>query len=113
MADTTIAVSPLRRRMIDDMTLRNLSPATQRSYLHAITKFSRYFCRPPLTHTGAGGAFRRNARGKGGSHRRKRQPGVTDHRERSAGRPRITCSGSMSMRINRPEIRGPPLSWKS
>lgn len=30
MADsTTAAVSPLRRRMIDDMTLRNLSPATQ------------------------------------------------------------------------------------
>lgn len=31
MADAvTTAVSPLRRRMIDDMTLRNLSPATQR-----------------------------------------------------------------------------------
>ncbi|MGL4437706.1 MAG: tyrosine-type recombinase/integrase [Bosea sp. (in: a-proteobacteria)] len=29
--------------MIDDMTLRNLSPATQRSYLHAVTKFSRHF----------------------------------------------------------------------
>jgi len=36
-------ISPLRRRMIDDMTIRNLSPATQRSYLHAVTKFSRYF----------------------------------------------------------------------
>jgi integrase/recombinase XerD len=48
MADTTTtAVSPLRRRMIDDMTLRNLSPATQRSYLHAVTKFSRYFGRSP------------------------------------------------------------------
>jgi len=43
MADATPAVSPLRRRMIDDMTLRNLSPATQRSYLHAVAKFSRYF----------------------------------------------------------------------
>ncbi|NEJ93624.1 integrase, partial [Rhizobium leguminosarum] len=31
-------ISPLRRRMIDDMTIRNLSPATQRSYLHAVTK---------------------------------------------------------------------------
>ncbi|TBC89174.1 integrase (plasmid) [Rhizobium ruizarguesonis] len=40
-------ISPLRRRMIDDMTIRNLSPATQRSYLHAVTKFSRYFgCSP-------------------------------------------------------------------
>ncbi len=29
------SMSPLRRRMIDDMTVRNLSPATQRSYLHA------------------------------------------------------------------------------
>lgn len=41
------AVSPLRRRMIDDMSLRNLSPATQRSYLYAVTKFSRYFGRSP------------------------------------------------------------------
>jgi len=40
-------VSALRRRMIDDMTLRNLSPATQRSYLHAVTKFSRHFGCPP------------------------------------------------------------------
>jgi site-specific recombinase XerC len=48
MADATAAVSPLRRRMIDDMSLRNLSPATQRSYLHAVTKFfSRYFGRSP------------------------------------------------------------------
>ena len=47
MTDTTAAVSPLRRRMIDDMSLRNLSPATQRSYLHAVTKFSRYFGRSP------------------------------------------------------------------
>lgn len=48
MADTTTAaVSPLRRRMIDDMMLRNLSPATQRSYLYAVTKFSRHFGRSP------------------------------------------------------------------
>jgi integrase/recombinase XerD len=40
-------VSPLRRRMIEDMTVRNLSPATQRSYLNAVSKFSRYFARSP------------------------------------------------------------------
>ena len=47
MTDALKAVSPLRRRMIDDMSLRNLSPATQRSCLHAVTKFSRYFTRSP------------------------------------------------------------------
>ncbi|MCW1841763.1 tyrosine-type recombinase/integrase [Prosthecomicrobium hirschii] len=40
-------MSPLRRRMIEDMTVRNLSPATQRSYVHAVQKFSRHFgCSP-------------------------------------------------------------------
>jgi integrase/recombinase XerD len=40
-------MSPLRRRMIEDMTVRNLSPATQRSYAHAVSKFSRFFGRSP------------------------------------------------------------------
>ncbi len=40
-------LSPLRRRMIEDMTVRNLSPATQRSYVHAVSKFSRFFGRSP------------------------------------------------------------------
>ncbi len=40
-------MGPLRRRMIEDMTVRNLSPATQRSYLRAVSKFSRYFKRSP------------------------------------------------------------------
>lgn len=40
-------LSPLRRRMIEDMTVRNLSPATQRCYLHAVSKFSRFFMRSP------------------------------------------------------------------
>ncbi len=34
MAET----SPLRRRMIEDMTVRNLSPATQRSYVGLLKK---------------------------------------------------------------------------
>ena len=40
-------MSPLRRRMIEDMTIRNLSQATQQSYMYAVAKFSRYFnCSP-------------------------------------------------------------------
>lgn len=33
--------------MIEEMTVRNLSPATQRSYIHAVAKFSRHFGRSP------------------------------------------------------------------
>jgi integrase/recombinase XerD len=40
-------ISPLRRRMVEDMTVRNLSPATQRSYLYAVAKFSRFFGKSP------------------------------------------------------------------
>jgi len=40
-------LSPLRRRMIEDMTVRNLSPATQQSYVYAVSKFSRHFGRSP------------------------------------------------------------------
>ena len=40
-------VSPLRRRMIEDMTIRNLSPATQQSYTYAVAKFSRHCGRSP------------------------------------------------------------------
>src|SRR3546814_19805179 len=33
--------------MIEDMSVRNLSPATQRSHVHAVAKFGRYFNRSP------------------------------------------------------------------
>lgn len=39
--------SPLRRRMIEDMTLRNLSPSTQQSYVYAVANFSRHFGQSP------------------------------------------------------------------
>ena len=53
-------MSPLRRRMIEDMTVRNLSPATQRTYLNAISKFSRYFGRSP-DHLGLEDVYRQCA----------------------------------------------------
>jgi len=40
-------ISPLRRRMIEDMTVRNLSPATQQSYVYVVAKFGRHFNRSP------------------------------------------------------------------
>ncbi len=40
-------ISPLRERMIEDMTVRNLAQATQQSCLYAVAKFSRYFHRSP------------------------------------------------------------------
>lgn len=40
-------MSPLRRRMIEDMTVRNLARSTQQSYLYAVAKFSRHFDRTP------------------------------------------------------------------
>ena len=43
MAET----SPLPRRMIENMTICDLSPAMQRSSIHAVAKFSRYFGRSP------------------------------------------------------------------
>jgi len=40
-------VSPLRQRMIDDMTLRNMSPSTHKVYTSAVQNFSLFFGRPP------------------------------------------------------------------
>jgi len=48
---TDQAISPLRRRMIEDMTIRNLSPKTQESYVRAIKKLTAFVGRPPETAT--------------------------------------------------------------
>lgn len=40
-------LSPLRRRMIEDMTVRNLSPTTRATYVGAVKKFSLHFGRSP------------------------------------------------------------------
>jgi hypothetical protein len=37
----------LRRRLIEDINARNLSPVTQRCYVHAVAKFAQYFNRLP------------------------------------------------------------------
>ena len=44
---TSPPISPLRQRMIDDTTIRNMSLATQRSYLHAVKGYNVYFGRSP------------------------------------------------------------------
>jgi len=40
-------MSPLRRRMIEDMRLRNFSACTQRSYVHYVADFAQYFNTSP------------------------------------------------------------------
>ena len=40
-------MTPLRRRMIEDMLVRNLAPLTQTAYLHQISRFARHFGQSP------------------------------------------------------------------
>ena len=45
------AISPLRRRMIEDMTIRNLSPRTQEGYIRTVKRFAAFLGRSPDTAT--------------------------------------------------------------
>ena len=47
MTQSTQTVSPLRQRMIDDMTLRKLNPKTQDAYIRSVIKLTRFLGRPP------------------------------------------------------------------
>ena len=47
MTHSNPSISPLRQRMIDDMTLRKLTPKTQAAYLRAVIKFTLFFSRSP------------------------------------------------------------------
>ena len=40
-------ISALRQRMIDDMTIRNMSPLTQKSYISEVKNFSEHFGKSP------------------------------------------------------------------
>ena len=44
---TDKAISPLRRRMTEDMTVRGFTPCTQRGYLAAVENFTAFFGRSP------------------------------------------------------------------
>jgi site-specific recombinase XerD len=46
---TNEAMSPLRRRMIEDMTIRKLAPKTQESYVRTVRKFAAFLGRSPDT----------------------------------------------------------------
>lgn len=40
-------MTPLRRRMLEDMQLRNFSAGTQRSYIHYVAEFARFYHTSP------------------------------------------------------------------
>jgi integrase/recombinase XerD len=49
MTHSTKTISPLRQRMIEDMTLRKLAPQTQAAYVRVVKNFARFLGRSPDT----------------------------------------------------------------
>src|SRR5262245_14899932 len=49
---STTTVSPLRQRMVEDMSLRNLAPRTQEAYIRGCKKLAAFLRRSPDTATG-------------------------------------------------------------
>jgi site-specific recombinase XerD len=47
MSESNNTVSPLRQRMIDDMTMRKFSPSTQTHYVRVVKNFAEFFGRSP------------------------------------------------------------------
>ena len=48
---STEAISPLRQRMIEDMTARKFGPASQRSHIESCKRFAAFLKRSPATAT--------------------------------------------------------------
>jgi len=48
---STESISPLRRRMIEDMNARKLGPHSQRSHIHSCKRFAAFLKRSPETAT--------------------------------------------------------------
>ena len=42
---TDVTISPLRQRMIEDMTVRSFNPHTQRDYIRAVSKLAAFLGR--------------------------------------------------------------------
>ncbi len=51
MTQSTQTISPLRQRMIDDMSLRKMQPRTQEAYIRAVKKLAGFLGRSPRTAT--------------------------------------------------------------
>ena len=44
-------MTPLRRRLLEELALRNYSPKTVKTYVSQVTKFARHYGRSPDTLT--------------------------------------------------------------